>query len=403
MKIKNYLFVILAGFTLKLAAQIPILNSNPGISNKVIYLDFDGQKVSGTLWNNGATIHAAASTAMGSPNNVRNIWNRVSEDYRPFNVNVTTDYVRFNNASPASRIRVVFTPTSAWYGSAGGVAYLGSFTWGGYPGTPCWIFENQLGYNTKSMAEAASHEVGHTLSLMHQSTYNSSCAKTAEYNPGLGSGVTSWAPIMGVGYSKNVTIWHNGTNATSCNTIQFDHSNGAPGITGNSFLSYLSDDVGNTYANGKILNLNNLTLSDSGIITTPTDLDVYNFTICNNRYVTLNVRPWALDSTPGSYLGANLDVKLKLYNAAGVLMAADSSTSKLNGLVGMNLTAGSYFFTVDGGSSNNYSDYGSLGKYYVLVKATNPPQLSNTIITPTNICAGQSSTLNYSSNGSASI
>ncbi|MCC6372222.1 MAG: T9SS type A sorting domain-containing protein [Bacteroidia bacterium] len=396
-KIILFPFLLLVSIQSKLNAQI--FNSNPSITNKVIYLDFDGQKVSGTLWNNGNTINAAPSTASAA--NKKVIWQRVSEDYRPFNVNVTTDSTRFNNALPTSRIRLVFTPTSSWYGSAGGVAYLGSFNWGGYPGTPAWIFENQLGYNAKSMAEAASHETGHTLSLMHQSTYSSAtCSKTAEYNPGQGSGVTSWAPIMGVGYSKNVTIWHNGPNATGCNVLQFDHGNGAPGITGSSFLSFLPDDVGNTTATGKILNLNNINLSDSGIITTPTDIDLYNFTICNSRYVSVNVKPWALDTTPGSYAGANLDVKLKLFNAAGTMLAADSSLSKLNGLLGMTLAPGAYYFTVDGGSSSNYSDYGSIGKYYVGVKATNPPQLANTIVTPTNFCSGQNTVLTYSSNGS---
>jgi Secretion system C-terminal sorting domain/Metallo-peptidase family M12 len=399
MKIKLILAPLVFALTLTISAQIPILNSNPTISNKVIYLDFDGQKVTGTLWNNGATINALPSTVSAA--NMKLIWQRISEDYRPFNVNITTDSVRFNNATTNSRIRVVFTPTSAWYGSAGGVAYLGSFTWGGYPGTPCWIFENQLGYSSKNMAEAASHEAGHTLSLQHQSTYSSAtCSKTAEYNPGVGTGVTSWAPIMGVGYSKNITLWHNGSNSTGCNTIQTDHSNSSPGITGNNFLSYLPDDVGDTYVAGKILNLNTITLADSGIITTPTDLDVYRFTICNNRYISVNVRPWALDSTVGSYQGANLDVKLKLYNSSGVLLAADTSITKLNSLVGLTLTAGSYFFSIDGGSSANYSDYGSLGKYYISVKATNPPQLTNTIVVPTNFCAGQNSTLSYVTNGS---
>lgn len=382
-----------------LAAQIPVLNSNPAITNRVIYLDFDGQVVSGTGWNGGNTINAAPSVALGNANNMRQIWNRVSEDYRPFNVNVTTDSVRFNNANPTSRIRVVFTPTSAWYGSAGGVAFLGSFTWGGYPGTPCWIFENQLGYNIKSMAEAASHEAGHTLSLVHQSTYNSSCVKTAEYNGGQGTGVTSWAPIMGVGYNRNVTVWHNGRSASGCNIFQLDHGNGAPGLTGGPYLSFLPDDVGDNFSSGKILNLNTVLMSDSGLITTPADQDVYRFEICNNRYVSVNVRPWALDSTQGSYQGANLDVKLKLFNAAGTMLIGDSATNRLNALVGLTLSPGQYYFSVDGGSSNNYGDYGSLGKYYLLVKATNPPQLANTIVLPASICAGQSVTLNSSSNG----
>jgi hypothetical protein len=376
-------------------AQVPILNSNPSINDKVIYLDFDGQKVSGTSWNSGNTVNAAAS-GLSNANKIV-VWKRVSEDYRPFQVNVTTDSVRFNNASPVKRIRVVITPTSAWFGSAGGVAYVGSFNWGGTPGTPCWVFENQLGYNAKSVAEAAAHEVGHTLTLRHQSTYNTSCAKTNEYNPGIGVGVTSWAPIMGVGYSKNVTIWHIGTSATSCNTIQYDHGNSGIGITSMGYLNFFPDDIGNNYTTAKPLNLNFTTLTDSGLITEPSDIDVYRFTICSNRYVSIGVKPWALDTV--NYSGADLDVRFFLYNSSNVLLAADTSLSKLHTLVGLNLAPGDYYFTIDGGRSNYYTDYGSLGKYFISIKATNPPLLASTVITNSSVCSGQNSVLNYTANG----
>lgn len=394
--------ILLFTATIKSAfAQIPILNSNPSITNKVIYLDFDGQVVRGTAWNGGNAVNALPSTA--SANSIRTIFNRVSEDYRPFDVNITTDSTRFNNAAPNTRIRVVFTPTYSWYGNgAGGVAYLGSFTWGGYPGTPCWIFESQLGNNVKSMAEAAAHEVGHTLSLKHQSTYNSSCVKTNEYNPGTGTGVTSWAPIMGVGYSKNITIFHNGKSADGCNLTQNDHSNSfQAGITGLPYLRFLPDDVGDDFQNAKILNLNAINYSDSGIVNSPTDKDAFKFTICANRYVGIAVKPWALDTN--TYGGANMDVKLKLYNAAGTLLLGDSATSKLTGLVGMNLTAGSYFFTIDGDASAYYSDYGVLGKYYIRIKTNNPPAVTNTINLGNNICAPQTINLNYNSNANPSI
>ena len=389
MSLKHFFILLVISLSCQLSAQIPVLNSNSGITNKVVYLDFDGQQVIGTAWNSGNLINALPSTMNAS--NIIQIWKRVSEDYRPFNVNVTTDSMRFNNAVPNSRIRVVVTPTSAWYGSAGGVAYVGSFAWGGTPGTPCWIFENQLGYSAKNIAEAASHEAGHSFTLRHQSTYNTACAKTNEYNPGLGTGVTSWAPIMGVGYSKNVTIWHNGTSATSCNTIQFDHGNSGIGITSAGFLSFLPDDVGDVYNTAKILNLNTLTTLDSGIITQPTDVDAFKFTICNNRNVSIAVKPWALDTT--SYSGANLDVRFSLYNASNVLLATDTNLAKLNTLIGMNLTAGSYYFTIDGGRSLYYTDYGSLGRYYISMKATNP------ILSNLNSCSGQTVGLIYTSNG----
>jgi hypothetical protein len=394
MKTKQlFLFAILI-LSQRLFSQIPQLNSDPNITNKVIYLDFNGQVVSGTLWNSGNTINALASTI--STLNMVQVWKRVSEDFRPFDVNVTTDSVRFNNATTTSRTRVVITPSSAWYGSAGGVAYLNSFNWGGTPGTPCWVFENLLGYNAKYIAEACSHEAGHTLSLRHQSTYSVGCVKTAEYNPGQGTGVTGWAPIMGVGYYKNVTTWFNGLSSSSCTTIQYDHGNVLPGITGNNFLNFISDDVGDTYAAGKTLNLVTYNLVDSGIITTPTDVDVYKFNICNTRDITFAVKPWALDTT--GYNGANLDVRFQLFNSGNALIATDTSLVKLNTLSAVTLTPGDYYFTIDGGGSANYSDYGSLGKYYLNIKTTDPPFITNTIVASPTTCVGQNTTFSATSN-----
>jgi PKD repeat protein len=389
-----YLLLFVSGLT----AQIPLLDSDPSVTNRVIYLDFDGQVVTGTSWNtsnNTPTINAAPSTL--SQASIIQVWKRVSEDYRPFGVNVTTDVAKFNAAPANRRIRVIITPTSSWYpNSAGGVAYLNSFSWGGNPDTPCWVFENALSYNAKNVAEAASHEVGHTLSLRHQSVWNSSCVKTAEYNPGVGSGVTSWAPIMGVGYSKNVTIWHNGTNSQSCTTLQFDH--GTSGITGPNFLSYRTDDVGNNLSTSKLLVLNSALVVDSGIISTPTDIDVFKFDLCNNRYVTIDVKPWALDTV--NYSGANLDVRLTLVNAnTSATLAVDTPLTKLNARIGMNLTPGSYYFVVDGGGSANYSDYGSLGLYYIRITSNNVPSIISNFNFSGNLCTGSSIQLTDASSG----
>lgn len=405
----------------------PILNSRPTVTSDVIYLDFNGRNVSGTSWNtaNNITTINALPSALSTANKIL-VWQRVSEDYIPFNVNVTTDSTRFNAAPANHRIRVLITPTYTWYGNgAGGVAYVNSYSWGGYPGTPCWVFETQVSSTAKNVAEAASHEAGHTLSLRHHGVWNSTCSLTAGYNSGVGTGVTSWAPIMGVGYSKNVTIWHAGPNSQAssssppCGVMQYDHGTGALGITGTyngtvPRLSFVTDDVGNTYSTAKTLNLNSLNLLDSGLISTPSDIDAYKFTICNNRYVSFNIKPWALDtsntyvSPSGSnlgsgYQGANLDIRFHLYNAAtNSLIAVDTTLTRLYALRGVNLTPGTYYFTIDGGRSSNYSDYGSLGRYYIRIKATNPPALSNSIVTSSNICTGQSTMLTYTSNAALS-
>lgn len=386
---KILLSILIFCFANSVFSQIPMLNSKPSIVHKVLYLDFDGEVVIGTAWNSSTsnpTITALPSTLSSAA--MLNIWKRMAEDFMPFDVNLTTDVAKFNAATPNTRMRIVITPSSTWYpSSVGGVAYLNSFTWGGNPDTPCWVFENMLGYSAKNCAEAGSHEAGHTLSLKHQSIWNGSCAKTAEYHGGIGSGVTSWAPIMGVGYSKNVTIWHNGTNSNTCTTIQFDH--GSNGITGAAFLNYTLDDVGNTLATGKTINTNTTLLVDSGMITTPTDIDVYKFSICNNRYMTFNIKPWALDTTVGVYDAANLDVRFQLFNATTTAsLAIDTPLVKLNTLVGINLTAGSYYFVIDGGGSANYSDYGSLGRYYMRITSNNIPAITSAFTTNSVLCTG---------------
>jgi hypothetical protein len=100
------------------------------------------------------------------------------------------------------------------------VAFTNSFTWG--DNTPCFVFTALHNYNLKNISEAASHEIGHTLGLSHQSAYDAVCNKTAEYNAGNGTGEIGWAPIMGVAYYRNVTLWHHGSSPWGCTYLQDD-------------------------------------------------------------------------------------------------------------------------------------------------------------------------------------
>ena len=104
---------------------------------------------------------------------ITEVFDRVSEDYRPFNVNITTDSTVFLAAPVNKRMRVIITTTSDWYPGVGGVSFVGSFTWG--DDTPCFVFQLPLAYKTKYIAEAVSHEAGHTLGLYHQAVYDQNC------------------------------------------------------------------------------------------------------------------------------------------------------------------------------------------------------------------------------------
>jgi len=145
--VQSVLFFLV--FTSTCIGQVPTLSSYPAAA-ATIYLDFDGQYVSGTSWNWNGDIDA--QPAGFSSDAIKEIFNRVAEDYSIFQLNITTDSVAFLAAPPAQRIRIIITPTSDWYGSAGGVSFVGSFTWG--DDTPAWVFNQLLGNNIKYIAEA---------------------------------------------------------------------------------------------------------------------------------------------------------------------------------------------------------------------------------------------------------
>lgn len=338
-------------------ATPPTRDSRPH-ATAVIYLDFDGQSVTGTEWNtlrNVTTINAAASTL--STNQMDEVWARVAEDFSPFHISVTTDVTRYNNAPQNRRIRVIVTPTSSWYGSAGGVAYLGSFTWTG--DTPCWVFENLLGNEVKSIAEAASHEAGHTFNLKHD------VRGTSDYYYGVDNTLLSWGPIMGAGYNAAFTQWSKGEYSSATNleddlAILSNSTNG---------FGYRTDDKGDTLATAPLLTLQSgstTLVADGGIIEKNTDLDLMRF-VAGSGTVNLQVRPASI--SPNLYLKADL-----LDSAGNVLLSRTATKTATTLTLSQSVTAGTYYLRVDGvgmpvaaGSSPPYSydvsGYGSIGEY----------------------------------------
>ena len=93
---------------LKATCQLSI--SSYASATSTIYLDFDGELVNCPMWNN-ATPLTCAPTLL-SKLQIQEIYNRVAEDFRPFNVNITTDENVFLAAPLSKRIRVIVTPTS---------------------------------------------------------------------------------------------------------------------------------------------------------------------------------------------------------------------------------------------------------------------------------------------------
>jgi PKD repeat protein len=345
------------------AAEAFILHSKPGAS-KVIYLDFDGNVTSGTPWNSnftgGANIvtppysnDATVTTTFSATelNNIVSIWQRVAEDFAPFDVDVTTqdpglEALRKTSTSDTQfGVRVCLGGSSSdWYGAgAGGVAYLNSFTWN--TDTPCFVFPVQLGSgNAKYTAEAASHEAGHTLNLSHDGRL-ASATNAAE---GYYEGHANWAPIMGVSYYRDVSHWSRGEYAFANNTQ--DDTAMIAGITG-----YRSDAHGDAIVNATPLI--GTTPVASGIVETRADADLFGFTTGAGT-VSLTASP-----APNS---PNLDIRLSLYDGSGNLHSSTSPTT-LGATLTASLPQGTYYAAVEGvgtgDPSSAYNDYGSLGEF----------------------------------------
>ncbi len=322
------------------ALALPELQSFPG-ANGVVLLDFDGQYVSGTLWNNGNPINAAPATLTEAQQ--LEVWELVSEDFRPFKLNVTNSEAVYNSYPANRRMRCIFTPTNTAAPGAGGVAYIGSFNWGNE--TPCWVFNGGV----KGAGDAASHEVGHTFGLGHDGRNT-----PAE---GYYAGHGNWAPIMGVGYYVPVVQWSKGE-YTSANQLEDDLAKIASSTYG---VGYRTDDAGGSTGAAVALSIGGGgAVNTNGVIERTGDADFYSFTTSGGA-LSLNF------ATPTRH--PNLDIVATLYNSGGGVVVTDNPAG-LSASLNTTLAAGTYYISVTSTgylnpANTGYSNYGSLGSYAI--------------------------------------
>ena len=344
------------------------LHSNPGAEH-VVYLDFDGHVTAGTPWNTsyngGADFVTPAydydgnvgSFSSGELERIQYIYQRVAEDFIPFDVDITTEEPALDDLMLTGAgdtrwgVRVAIGGSSGdWFGTpAGGVAYYNSFNWNN--DTPTFVFEAQLGNgNEKYTAEAISHEVGHTLNLRHDGN------ASTEYYQGHGSGATGWAPILGVGYYKELVQWSRGEYSGASN-LEDDLAI----ITTNNGFDYRADDYGSDFGSASLLMFDGGAVAQTGIIERNTDDDVFAFQTGPGE-IQLDIDAAARSS--------NLDVLAELYDDSYALIASSNPADVLDAGIIATVGGGSYFLRVTGTgkgdpSGGGYSDYGSLGQYSI--------------------------------------
>ena len=193
-------------------AQTFALHSLPG-SQHTIFLDFDGATVADTAWNapdigarardyRGWVLDAQDPLSDTELADIQSIWQRVAEDYAPFDVDVTTadpgaaalDPQRARATRRTARARWSSPSNAAMSvvcaGPAAGMAYVGVFDLTIRPrllpaglGVP----EEALGQRREGHRRGGSHEVGHNLGLRPRRQR----PRTAT-TPGRAAGRRSW-------------------------------------------------------------------------------------------------------------------------------------------------------------------------------------------------------------------
>ncbi len=357
-------------------ASPPLRHSKPG-ATRVLFLDFNGAVITNTAWNSSKSItrwDCRPFDTDGDTNTfcdteqtyIVQIWERVAEDYAPFNVDVTTEQPT-NWTSKTGH--ALITPDTDATGQPcphytyGGIAYVDVFNDYNYSYnyascySPAFILP-MSGNNYASTAEAASHELGHNMGLSHDGN------STEGYYDGHGSDDISWGPIMGTGYGQNVTQWSQGeyydANEHEDDLLQISTK-----------LTYNADDYGNTNTTASLITITNgLSIIAAGLITSSLDVDVFSF-VSGVGAISLTAFPYRCAN--GTY-GGNLDIATRLYNSAGTLVASNNPTNMTQAIINYAApSAGTYYLHITGSGAGDptnstptgYTSYGSIGKYFI--------------------------------------
>ncbi len=381
-------------------------------ATKTIYLDFEGFTTRNTQWNSTYNLPNIVTPAYSLDGDyltfsdterlvIQAIWEHVSEDFRPFDVDVTTEdpgVEALRNTGGADDqwgVRIVIGGSdNDWQNPvtgkpSGGIAFLTSFSWD--TDTPAFVFGADYGAAAFDIADAVSHESGHTLGLSHdgliwfwQSSADSKFhSKTEGYYTGHPRfdpmdpmphipGPTDWTPIMGAGYGQLLSQWSKGE-YPGANNIEDDLLT----ITTQNGFGYRPDDHGDTMETATPLDLDPATIDTDvntylgeGIIGEHpadgvSDIDYFSFTVGGiGEILSFDISPFQT--------GPNLDILAKIYDSSGNVIATSNPLD--------DIAAGGQTFglSADGGwldANGQYvTDFTLLpGTYYLSVEGTGKP------------------------------
>lgn len=403
----------LSTLNLPVAEGAPIPNnpaegSRPG-APVTVYLDFDGETLENTQWNNYSGI-ASLPFAPAAGVNAAEVWAAVAEDYAPFNVNVTTtrpsDEALYKTSAADNEYGSHVIITDSYDEVLPAAAGTGGIAWLGGTGsdflTGALVFTEGTEGASKPIAEIASHESGHNFGLGHDGIAG---ADGEYYVPTEGV----WGTIMGAAYVVPVSQWSAGAYAGATNTeddlsvitdraaaeaifvgattsdgqayagaVCVESGNPQNPQPGDVFYAvgpngdcnplgeqltlnfsytdradFAADAIGNTAAEAQALDNASGSFEAAGVIEQTADVDVFTVTTVGGE---LTAAVEVADISP------NLDAKLTVTDSAGALVAendpaatrdSESAASGLSASVAADVPAGTYFITVDGVGSGD--------------------------------------------------
>ena len=348
---------------------VPIYHSFPG-SQYVIYLNFLGGHIKGVAWNdfygvadyNTSPYIPAAynpNQTPGFPPAVQNaigaIWARVTEDYAPWQIDVTTEAPA--SYTPLTAVALITKSTTIDgqpmpSNTAGGIAYLDIF---GYSDAqyyrPALIYyDNLAAGNESAVADALSHEIGHNFGLSHEGLLNGS-----PYYTGAGSGEISWGCIMGAAYFKSVTKFCHGDYPNANN--QEDQV-----AIINSSVPFRNPSAGNSLSTATPLVVLNGAANFSGVIENYTTSDFFSL---SNVGGTISISATTYRAKVDS-LGNNLCLSIQLLDSLGNVLKSSNNPGTCSAtLTATALPLATYIIQVYpvGNTITPFSVYGSMGQY----------------------------------------
>jgi len=294
------------------------------------------------------------------------IWERISEDFAPFDVDVTTEdpvnygqnvvWVLVTDSEPDGKQSL---PSP----QAGSATYMNTF---GFSHTayfsPTFVYQNNLG-STGSIAEASSHSIGHIMGLSHDTTL------------GTGKGNVSWAPIMGVNHQNQVTQWSKGDYSGAVNKqddigiligalgMRRDDHDDSRFDSGTPLVTDLKGNISSVHPG---IDPNHHKAENKGLIEDQDDIDVFVFN-SGKGMVDITVTPAWQAYPQDQNRGANLDVHLALFDANGKKIAESDPSDETSSRLKKKVAPGRYKLEVTGvgNTASAYPDYGSIGQYYI--------------------------------------